>query len=329
MVTRSSIGLLSLSILFGSLHAEELKLQRPSSERIALQMRQEKRSIALRKTVRYGIYTVGSVTLAGYLLRDQIAKVLPEQPVALTAKESSLGYLEMLNNGVKSGAGYFKRLLTPDTSDKQAQKIVTEILGNQGEFQEFLSFIKHKRNNGSWSGTIRNELVNAGKFSLIVAILSWIEQRPLTLLRIYLDRLWSLWHSNLRKTLMQLRDTASNLEIMRTFVEALGQVHLNERDRKFYCSQLCNSHSGFVRSIERLCAMMSVDVHDQDTLDWLGDFNNGFWETFAHFTSLLQEDLQPSLTGEEVVISQGTRNELEEVRVALQQFVATYRAKNI
>ena len=116
---------------------------------------------------------------------------------------------------------------------------------------------------------------------------------------------------------------------MRTFVEALGQVRLNERDRKFYVSQLENSHKAFVHSCERLCAMMSIDVDDEDTLNWLGDFDNGFWEALLHFTNLLEEDLGQSQNGEEVMVSQGTRNELEDVRVALQQFVATYRAKNI
>ncbi len=329
MVTRSKIALLSLGILSGTLHAEGLQLERPSHERISFEVRREQRSIALRKTVRYGIYTAGTVTLASILLREHVAKLLPDVVDTVTSKEQSLGYLQSLSNSLKSGAGRVKRFIMPQPA--QTKESLLEQLTNNPHLRErFADFIvdEVKKDQGV-TGTIKHYLWQGTQVSLVVAILSWIEQRPLTLLRIYLDRLWSLWHSNLRKTLMQLSDTASNLEIMRTFVEALGQGHINVRDRKFYCSQLHNSHTAFVRSIERLCAMMSIDVHDQDTLDWLGDFNNGFWETFFRFTSLLEEDLQPSAVGDEIVISLGTRNELEQVRVALQQFVATYRAKNI
>ena len=328
MVTRSKIALLSLGILAGSLHADTALLQRPSHARIALEVRKEKRSIALRKATRYCIYTAGSVTIASILLRERFAKLLPDVVETPSVTEQSLGYLQSLSNSFKTGAGRFKQWIMPATQSKES--LLEQLVTNPHLRERCADFIvdEVKKDQGI-GGTIKHYLWQGAQVSLVVAILSWIEQRPLTLLRTYLDRLWSLWHSNLRKTLMQLRDTASNLEIMRTFVEAMGQVHLNERDRKFYCSQLHNSHTAFVRSIERLCAMMSIDVQDQETLDWLGDFDNGFWETFGRFTMLLEEDLAPSLTGEEVVISQGTRNELEEVRVALQQFVATYRAKNI
>ncbi len=328
MVTRSKIALLSLGIFAYGLQVQAVELQRPSLARIAFDVRQEKRSIALRKVVRYSIYTVGGVTLASILLRERFAKLLPDFVDTPIPKDQSLGYLQILNNRIKHGAGYVKQFLTTKEPDDQAKKIVKEILSDDG-MSDFLGYLQHRNENLSWTGAIRHRLWQGAQVSFVVAILSWIEQRPLTLLRTYLDRLWSLWHSNLRKTLLQLSDTATNLEIMRTFVEALGQVHLNERDRKFYVSQLESSHKAFVHSCERLCAMMSIDVDDEDTLNWLGDFDNGFWEALLHFTNLLEEDLGQSQNGEEVMVSQGTRNELEDVRVALQQFVATYRAKNI
>ncbi len=293
MAARSRFLLLAAGLLAGSLRADAIALKRPSLSRIQSEMEQQQRRNAVRKGVRNTIYVTGGLTLASLLFRDYLVHVLPEHTVP--KEPVPLGFGERIG----AAAGYLKRLITPAPPPVSEETLTKQLLSDAQLRTHLADFIKEAVSEQGFSGQVKVMLKSGLKFSLVIALISWIEQRPLTLLRTYLDRLWSIWHSNVTVTIMHLSDVASNLEIMRTFVEALGQKQLNLRDRQFYVAQMVSSHAGFVRSVERLCGLMSIDVADQATLAWMHDFDNGFWETFGRFSSLLEHDLAPAETGDE------------------------------
>ena len=329
-VDRSKKLLLTLCLLTGGVHAAAPRLERPSLERIHEEVKVAQRRNAVRTGVRNAIYATAALSLTSILLRDYFAHLLPDGIGQVAPIEPApIGISERIRQSLKASVGYVKRLLTQPPAPVSEETLTKQLLSDAQLRTHLADFIKQSVNEQGFAGQLKVMLKSGVKFSLVIALVSWIEQRPLTLLRTYLDRLWSIWHSSVTTTIIHLRDVASNLEIMRTFVEALGQKQLNARDRKFFVAQMIASHAGFVHSVERLCALMSIDVSDQETLVWMRDFDNGFWETFGHFTDLLEDDLKPAETDNEVVVSQTVRNELEEVRIALQQFVATYRAKYV